>query len=62
MSKTLLCVCGEPVRKRARPFPRAGWSLGVDAARLVHEHHDGEPLCPVMTRKGYQPSLPIEGK
>lgn len=39
---------------------RGGWSSGVDEKRLMHTHEDGEPLCPVMTAKGYQPALPIQ--
>lgn len=48
--------CGE----KARPgkVKRTGSMLSVDPARLQHVHHDGEPLCPVMTSKGYQPALP----
>lgn len=50
--------CHEPAKRLSRPFPRTGWALCVDAERLTHGHHDGEPLCPVMTPTGYQPALP----
>lgn len=50
--------CGEAAKRLARPIPRAGWALAVDQKRLEHGHMDGEPLCPVMTSKGYQPALP----
>lgn len=48
--------CGEPAYKRPpRPW---GGSSGVDKNRKQWSHKDGEPLCPVMTSKGYQPALP----
>ena len=51
--------CGERVRRLPTPIHREGWSLTVDAERLVHGHLDGTALCPDMTRKGYQPALPV---
>lgn len=31
-----------------------------ESARLRWHHKDGEPLCPVMTKTGYQPAFPVE--
>ena len=44
------------------PPERAGWSLGVTAARLAVVHYDGTPLCPVMTRDGYRPAYPVPAR
>ena len=41
-----------------RNVPATGSMLGVDADRRRHTHADGEPLCPEMTSKGYQPAKP----
>jgi uncharacterized Zn finger protein (UPF0148 family) len=52
-------VCPECGEKARRGFvKREGSMLSADPARLQHVHHDGEPLCPVMTNTGYQPALP----
>jgi hypothetical protein len=57
---TMRCPeCHEPA-KRAN-LPRRGWALEVEPKRLQWAHKDGEPLCPVMTGKGYQPALPERG-
>lgn len=51
--------CNENVRERlpADPSPD-GWGFDVPPTRLVYVHMDGEPLCPVMTLRGYMPALP----
>lgn len=55
---TLRCPeCLEPARP-CPPIPPKGWAIGVEPERLRHSHLDGEPLCPVMTTRGYQPALP----
>lgn len=52
--------CGEAVQQKAPRAPRGGgWALSVERKRLKFSHLDGEPLCPVMTPRGYQPAMPI---
>jgi hypothetical protein len=47
-----------PERGTPRGGNGTGWSLDVEPRRLEHRHVDREPLCPVVTGKGYQPALP----
>jgi hypothetical protein len=55
-------ICPECGEQAERGTPRGGngtgWSLDVEPRRLEHRHVDREPLCPVVTGKGYQPALP----
>ena len=50
--------CGEPVQAKPPKQARSGWTRDVEERRLKHSHKDGEPLCPVMTKTGYQPAMP----
>ncbi len=52
--------CAEPAQEY--DVIADGSMLSVDAERLRYAHLDGEPLCPVMTSKGYQPALPVKTK
>ncbi len=52
-------VCGEcedivVQRRPIRDLP------GVEKDRMLWSHTDGEPLCPEMTKSGYQPAYPKE--
>lgn len=51
MAKYVCPECGEPARKRP---PRRWIVPGVPTPKW--SHHDGEPLCPVVTRDGYRPA------
>lgn len=51
--------CGCPVQ-RGEPVSRSGWSVSVDPERLRWQHLDGEPLCPEITARGYQPAAPVD--
>jgi hypothetical protein len=46
--------CGEPAVPRP---PTSLWPAG-NGPRPEHSHRDGEPLCPVITAKGYRPAAP----
>lgn len=61
MSKFICPECDEPVVNRApHRGSRTGWALNVEPRRLEWSHEDGEPLCPVVIKDGYQPALPIK--
>ena len=47
-------VCAEPVRA----CPPRRWPA-VLGPRPRHAHLDGEPLCPVIGSRGYQPGRPV---
>lgn len=54
----LVCPeCGEPVRQA----PPAAW-IEAWGPRPGHSHHDGQPLCPVMSSDGYRPAQPIRAE
>lgn len=46
--------CGEP----AVPYPPRNRCPAVDMPAPLWSHTDREPLCPVMTARGYAPALP----
>lgn len=56
MSKLICPGCGESVVKGAPLRTLVGFK--VEKTRMQHRHKDGEPLCPEMTSKGYQPYHP----
>jgi hypothetical protein len=58
MAQLICPECGEAVEQGAPRGSRTGYALDVEPRRLEHRHLDREPLCPVVTRKGYQPALP----
>lgn len=58
MSRLICPECGEDVVPGRPRGSLTGYALDVQPERLAHRHRDREPLCPVMTSKGYQPALP----
>ena len=63
MSRMVCPECGEDVERGdprgARGGAGVGWAIDVEVRRLQHRHRgDREPLCPVVTSRGYQPALP----
>ena len=51
--------CGEPVRV-ARGGDESVRSARLNGRKLPrHSHLDGEPLCPVVGRKGYEPAKAV---
>lgn len=54
MATDLICpVCGEPATTR----PPVNWTPAW-GPRPNASHLDGEPLCPVVGERGYQPAQP----
>jgi hypothetical protein len=52
----LICPpCGEA----AHPRPPRRW-LAANGPRPRHSHADGEPLCPVVGPRGYEPAQPAD--
>ena len=51
--------CGEDVEPGRPRGSRTGYAVDVEPRRLEHRHvRDREPLCPIVTSRGYEPALP----
>lgn len=52
--------CGEPAQ--AKP-PTSGFPFAAHNMTLPqHSHLDGEPLCPIMGNRGYEPAQPVDSE